>query len=378
MPTSGVDLNNETTLDLWKTTLSSYDWENKDMEYLFPQHAFLVVDQIFTKDKKQMDAGTQLSREIIYREGGSVTWGNPGAVRTRSTMDVVTTISAPWATAWDQHSILAAELRRNRGRSKLKNLATTRRQGCMMNFATSLDSRMWGMPSTANNVYPYTIPYYLPPITGAQVTAGTGAGAHQGSNPSGFSTTMGLDASSDTYSRWRSYNGTWSNSGAEITEEDLLRMGRMFRRLQFKAPTLVDDLRSPKFSKFRCYADETIVDAYSAAMRRLNADIGIDPTRAYGAGMSASGDPTFKGHPIQWTEPLDTADATYRGANPLYFVNADYLFPVFEEGCYFAEDTPMRSVDQPDLFTTWVELGFQTMCENRQLLGGVLSYVAAS
>ena len=133
-----------------------------------------------------------------------------------------------------------------------------------------------------------------------------------------------------------------------------------------------------KFQKLRTYTDETICDSYARAMRRGKNDIGVDPTFGYGAGLNSSGDPVFKGFPLVWVEELDTASQTARGLNPLYMINHDYTYPVVEAGCYFREDVPMRTVDQPDLFTTRVNLDYNFLCTNRRYGGGVISYVASS
>jgi hypothetical protein len=59
-------------------------------------------------------------------------------------------------------------------------------------------------------------------------------------------------------------------------------------------------------------------------------------------------------------------------------LNHDYFYPVVEQGMYFSEDVPQRTVEQPDVFTTWVDLMWQLLCHNRQLGGGNISYVAAA
>lgn len=374
MPYTGVELNTDTTLDLWKLTLKSYKWSDKTCDYLFPLHHFVVADLWMAKDKIVPEPGTEIKRQVIYRENGSATFVNPGEVRERATLDVVAEINLPFIGQIASHSILAAEVRRNVGRAQLKKLATGRRQTAMVDMLKSLESRAWAMPDTSGNKYPHGIPYWIVPITGAQATA-TPAGAHQGGNPTGFSDCAGLSAADATYARWKSYNGTWDNSTGDITETCLERMGRMFRRLKWRAPAMVDDLKQPKFQKLRMYTDETIIDAYSRAMRKGRDDLSIDPTMGYGAGLSSQGDPVFKGFPLIWVEELDTADTTNRGANPLYMINHDYFYPVVETGCYFREDVPMRTVDQPDVFTTWVDLNFNFLCENRQLGGGLISYV---
>jgi|GEM_PF-2334931 len=379
MAYSGVALNRSDSFDLWKVTTRNYDWDDKSMDYLFPQREFLVVDQWFQKDRMQQDPGTEIERQVVYRENGSTTFYDPGETRTSSSMNVVAVLRLPYVSCYAEYSALDAEIRRNAGRAKLKGILSSKRGTAKMDMAVTLDEKGWDMPDTANNKLPHGIPYWIVPITGAQVTAGTASGAHQGQNPTGFSTCANIDASDSTYSRWRNYNAGWTNSSGEITEEDLLRLGKMRRSLKFKSPHIVADIHKPMYSKFRHYTCETIIDSYSAALRRLKDDIGgNDPARYYGAGMADTGEPMFFGSPVHLAEPLDTADTTNRGAYPWYSLNHDYFYPVVEQGMYFSEDGPWRTKEQPDLYTTYVELAFNFLCTNRQLAGGVISYVAAA
>ncbi len=375
---SGVALNTDQTLDVWKVTLESHQWKNKDLDYLFPLHNWVALDLMFAKDRIVPESGTQIKRQLIYRENGSTRWVNPGEVRTRSTIDVVTEITLPFVGAAGEHSILSAEIRRNANRAKLKSLAAARRATATMDMGVELESKFWAMPETSNNKYPYGMPYWIVPITGAQVTAGTDSGAHQGGRPAGFTAVAGIDPEDATFSRWQSYNASWSNASADITETDVQRMGKMFRHLKWRAPMIATDVKQPKFDRLRIYTDETIIDNYSKFVRTQRDDLGSDGGKYYGAGLNGSGEPLFKGLNLIWVEELDTADTTNRGANPLYMINHNYYYPVVEEGTYFREDVPMRSVDQPDLFTTWVDLNFNILCDNRQLGGGLISYVAAA
>jgi len=376
MPATGVALSTDDTLDLWKVTLSAHDWKNRTYEYLFPRHNWIVVDEWFRKDRMEFDGGTQIEREVIYREGGSASWVHPGEVRTRSTGNVVAKITMPFCNIVMDHNMTEDEILRNLGKARLKKLADGRRAGCMVSICDAVENRAWELPTTeADTKFPRGIVYYIVPITAAQRTAhasaGTNPGQHQGQNPTGFSTCMGLDASNAIYSRWRSYNDTWTNADGEITEDDLRKIGRMFRRLHFRAPLEASQLAQPKFRKMRGYSCETIIDSYSAATRRQNDNLGANAVNYYGAGIARNGEPTMWGMPIQWMEKLDD-DATF----PLDFVNHDYLYPIAQRGKWLREDSPLRTVEQPDVFTTWVDSCFNIMCSNRQLCGGNISYPA--
>ena len=198
MAYTGVALNTDATLDLWKTTLSNYDWDNKTLEYLLPLHHFPVLDQMFEKNRVQVDSGTQIKRQLIYRENGSTQYINPGQVRTRSTIDVVTELTVPYACVEGDFSILEQEIRRNTGRAQLKKLASAKRVTALVDMYKSTEQRAWFLPDTSSNVYPWGFPYWIVPIHGDQVqdTGSYGSdvtGAFQGGIPSGFSDVAGID-----------------------------------------------------------------------------------------------------------------------------------------------------------------------------------------
>ena len=366
---------NDALYDLWKFTLANYDWSD-DFEVLLPQHQFDVVDEWLRRDKVQSDGGTELKRQVQYNEGDA-TWARPAAVRTRAVQRVVTELKAPWVGIYAEYDMIAAEMRRNLGRSKLKSLAKSRRISAMIGLAKQLDARAWQTPDdSADDLHPYGVPYWIVPITGAQVTATTSG--HQGGNPSGFTTCGNIDASDSTYSRWRNYNDVWDNSAGTITEDGVQKMGKMWRRLHWRSPLIAADLKQRKFSKLRIHATEVMIDSYSEFVRKQNDSLGSDGGKFYGAGIGGSGEPYFKGFPLQWAEPLDEASTTQRGAYPLYMIDHGCFFPVIEVDTYFREDTPPRNVSQPDVFTTYVDLAFQFLCGNRQRAGGVISYVAAA
>ena len=370
MAYDGVALGTDTTLDLWKLTLSNYGWDEKGFTMLFGKHTFFMLDQTFGPDKIESEGGTQIVRDVIYRDGGSAQWVQPGAVREVGTLDIITQVTVPFVNVVDNFSITEAELRRNRGRAKLKNLQASRRLACKVRLATGIDERMLQAPtSSTDKIHPYGLPYWAVKITGTQAaTAAYAQGKHQGENPSGFSTTGGIDASDSTYSRWRNYCAAWTNTDGDITEDDLLRVGQMHRNLRWQVPRILADLATPAFKKLSIITNQEILNSVGKATRRLNDQIGWDAMKGYGIGYGDMGNPTFGGIPLMWADYLENDTD-----NPLYMVNHDHLYPVIEEGCWFRELPAMRQPAQPDTFVSHVDCGFNLLCRDRQKAVGVIS-----
>ncbi len=372
---SGVPLTTDESFDLWKVTLEAWDWENKDIEHLLDKHQYVVVDQWFREDKVEQEGGTQIKRDVIYREDGEAEFVLPGQVRDRSSMNVVAQITMPFCLMVKQHSVTEFEMNANRGREQLKKLVGTKRQVTHKSVADTLESRLWQLPDVTDNTKPRGVPYWVVPITSSQRTAHgvaeTKTGALQGENPSGFSDCAGIDASDDTYARWRNWNDSWTNADADITEEDLVRLGRMHRHMRFQAPITMADIEKRSFQKTRLYACEDVIDNISKAARAQNDQLGSDVGRYLGAGVTQTGVPTFRGLPLIWIEALDS-DTTL----PLFMLNHDKFYPVVRQGMWLREGSPMRDVSQPDVFTTWIDNEFNTLCINRAEGGGMISYPA--
>jgi len=376
---SGMDLNNTETYDLWKVTLPNLQWDDKvKMYYLMGQQNYTLADKWFFKEKVQSEGGTNIKRQVIYRDGEGLTWTRPGATRTAASSDGVAEVTIPYAGAYGQYSITTAEIQRNIGLSALKKIVNVARARGVVAAIKDLDDALWGLPDTTNNLKPRGIPYHLVPITGAQVTAGTGAGAHQGTYASGFSDWQGLAVSTTVYPRARSYNGQWTNSGAEITQEDIRRIARMFRRLRFSVPgKMAGDVKTLPY-RTSIYTDETVIENLGNVLARKNDNIGTNVIRWYGLGVDGNDAPILYQTPIEWAAALDTADATNRGGHPLYMINNACFYPVTEKGCELDEALAPPDRWQPDVILHYLELSFNTVCENRQIAGGVISWVAAA
>jgi hypothetical protein len=298
-------------------------------------------------------------------DSGAAKHVHPGEVTSPTVANTMRTIMVPWKSASTDWGMTDAEYYENRGQStKIYDLVKTRKSASMESMAETLENAFWADPDASNERIPYGIQYYLPPITGAQVTAGTGSGAHQGVHATGFSDCMGLSAS--TYSRWQSYNATWDTSDGSVTEEGVRRIAKMLRRLNWKAPRIVNDMDDTQMSMMM-FAEETVYENLCARARVQNDQLGADVAMYYN-------EPLVKGTPVQWVEQLDDTSLSY----PLYAINTRFLYVTVLSGLDFKEFPVQRDTTQHDVPTSFIDVRYNYRTTNRQRLGGVISYVAAS
>jgi len=362
--TSFVDptsLSNDTLRDLLMTTMQQLPWDGQ-FEVLQKYHDYPIVNQWFAKDRIAFDGGVSIVRQVQVTETGGAHFTRPYTPEAPSVGDVQARLRAQWVQATHNYSISRQEMMRNRNKAKLIDLVKTRRIDCMMELANLLEYYAWQVPTSSNDdLAPMGIPYWLPPITSAQQTAGTYG--HSGGNPSGFSDCGGIDASAAKNARWRTYVDAWSNGDGDIDDVDIKRITRMLRRLKFNPPSIVESLTQAGLNNLRLYSVEKIIDSLEDRARKSEASLGGD------VGKFAN-TTVIKGIPVLWSEILD-ADTK----NPMYAVNHDYFKPFVMEGDYLRETGPMNDREQHDVFTTFVDLQFNYICTNRQRGGGVISRV---
>ncbi len=337
-------------------------------------HAFELINRIFTREKTSIQGGEYISRFVNYRENGTAEFVQPAQVYQPSISATLKKLTIPWRHAHDHYSIVREELLACREPEQLVNLVVPRRQSTQMALALLIEKRFFGAPDSTSEVLPLSIPYFVVPITTTQVAAATTlAGAFQGANPVdlnavAFSDCAAIDASDAIYARWRNWNAVSDNSTGDYTQTVEDRLGRMFRHLQFQVPATVEDLKKPAFDNKRVYINETTLQSMEKAAKGQNDQVGRDLAKFQGRTL-------WNSLPLIWIDALDTYSST-RGYFPVYLINYAHLYPVVRSGDFFRQQTFPADKYQPDVTTTHEDVSYNVLCDNRQGVGGVLSYVA--
>jgi hypothetical protein len=115
------------------------------------------------------------------------------------------------------------------------------------------------------------------------------------------------------------------------------------------------------------FAEETVYENLCARARVQNDQLGADVAMYYN-------EPLVKGTPVQWVEQLDDTSLSY----PLYAINTRFLYVTVLSGLDFKEFPVQRDTTQHDVPTSFIDVRYNYRTTNRQRLGGVISYVAAS
>jgi len=349
---------------------------DKSFEYLFPQQKFHFINQMMTDERirDNIQGGEYISRFVNYRENGAAQFVLPAEVIQPSTIATLKKLTIPWVHAKTHYVVIREELLAYRGAERIVDFLKGKRLTAQVDQALLVENAMWGLTTPGSNKSPLSLFYWMVPITSTQVAAATTLdGSHQGANPAGFSDCGGIDASDSTFSRWRNWNFLWPNSAGEYTETAEDRMDNAFIHLEYEAPENADDLKMPVYKGQKIFVPNAVRQSMRRAMKDQNSQVGVDLWNVNGVST-----PTFKGVPMVWTPQLDgISDATgaISGSNPVVLANLNYLFPVIREGDFFREDRPRVHAYQPDVTITYIDLSYNVLCNNRQLVGAVGSYV---
>ena len=366
----GIDFGTEDALDLWKTTRENYPWLNK-FDVLQERHDYPVMNRWCQEKKTTFLGGTQIIHDVMLDDSGAAQMILPNAVRTYDVDNVMAQINVPWRQINSFYVTNFQEMSRNRGSGqRLVNLLDVRRTDSAYSLANKLEDIAWKTPaSSTDNVNPYGVPYWVTPITTAQVSAGTTG--HIGANPyyldgNAIANTGGIDASTSPNSRWRNYVDVWSNNTFEMTETDVEKVVKMMYEINFKPPRNATDIENGFTDRFRFYTSLVVLLAMEKKARLNNDSLGADLGRFAGSTV-------VRGIAVERVDSLDEADLLPNGVtHPFFALNHDAFMPFVMEGDFFRETGPMNDVAQPDTFITNVDMQFNFICRNRRQQGVIV------
>jgi len=299
------------------------------------------------------------------------------------TTDVIGTFKAPWTLLRHYHQITVDEINRNAGSAlRLQNLAQAKREEAAGGAFNTLELDSWKLPTGTTeekDKLPFGIPYTIPPITGAQVTAnavlvaaGTAVNYFQGANASGFSYWYGVDTSLAKYARCRSYADVWDVTDGSITEVGIDKILRMLRQIQWQGPINAAEFESGDYDTMALHTTDAMMTNFERKARDNNESLGSDLGKF-------AGQANTKGVPYVWSPGLE---ATSASTNPLVAVNLNVIKPVTLAGEFFTEDAPIKLQNKPRVIATNIWSSYQWICGNsmngnRRNLGRIDSVTAA-
>lgn len=284
----------------------------------------------------------------------------PGDTFNTSIEDLDTTITQYFRYLHDAWAYTKQEIQQNMqgsddfgGNQRIFDLTKSKRQGCRISTYNTIESAWWTTPAvatmdtaaTANR--PYSIRCYI---------------TEDGNAPSGFTTVSGVNPSTQT--RWKNQVSNYTAGAIDTTLKPAFN--EMWAKIDFQSPpTMQQYIADTKFSKFLILTDINGRKKYAQLTEEANDRLQVADGKDLGM---YAGELVYNGIPVKYIKEMDSLG--YASTQPRYFwINTDYLFPVWHSSAYFCEEEPMNSVNQPYVYVVHVDTWYQLVCTSRQRLG---------
>jgi hypothetical protein len=360
-------ISNDDLIDLTRTTLENLP--DLEFETALDFQRYPVCNIWFSKEKKQVDSGTAISRRILLDTSGNARHVRLYQKTAINVANVQHIITAPWVQAQTYWSIERRESLRNRAAARFVELVKSRRIDATLDQADLFERRGWSAPASASDdLNPYGLPYWISMLDNSESTAGAFNGDTVRYTGGTTSTTKGgIDAATET--KW----ANWAASYTAINADFVKRLRKAFHATNFQSPTYVKDLMEGYNSNFRLYMNLDTLTEYEDLVTNQNDNLGkdLDPFH---------GNTTFKRVPIIYTPQLDayTPGNSSTSCDPVFGVNHSKFFPIVMDGDWMREDEPMRDVENNNVITTFIDSSYQFFCKNVRQGGFVLHKVLAA
>lgn len=355
-------ISNADLIDLQKTTLANLP--DMEFEYALAQQNYPVLNRWFKQNKKQIESGTSIERNIVLYDNGNAQHVRLYQKTPLNIGDTQLKITAPWCQVQTYYSIERREALRNRAPARYIDLLKSRRLDSMMAMANLLERRAWATPnSQSDDLNPRGLPYWLSKCDTGVSSTGDFIGKTIRFGDGSTSTNKGgIDGNLAAFARWRNYAGTYAAVDADFVK----RMRRAFHALDFQSPITVTDLKEGPAAMYKIYMGLDTLVEYEDLVTSKNADnLGNDLDKFHG-------NTVFRRVEIVHTASLD-GDAD----KPVYGVNHAKFYPVVQEGDWMRESDPMMDVEQHNVITTFVDSSYQYFDINVRESGFVLHLAIA-
>lgn len=343
-----------------------------------------------------------------YQPNDTFTWQNP---------QVLSTATAEWRFSVDHMSWTDQEvelqggggLSRDALRGVYKNLKRTKEQRMWTSMINGIEDKLWQVPNTATmETAAGSEPFSIPSIINEQDDTQFGNGVYQNGAltglPGGAWTTI-LGINPDTKLRWRNqvvnYNdptatasGAVGDAGSDAggaeaavptagTGVNILQaFDQMWMKVRFQTPpTRQEYFENAELYKQCIVTSRRGMTEYMSLLRRSQ-DLFATASRQDPAYIK----PAFAGIDLEYAAALDTA-ALYDNATPgnalqaevsasgelsgprYYWINGNYLFPVFHATRYMERKGPMQHPNQPFTSVVVCDMWWNLFCNSRQRQG---------
>ena len=230
-----------------------------------------------------------------------------------------------------------------------------------------LDAIINGQNSSSDTNRPYSVFQWVG--LGTHTSTGGFTGLYgcynDGSTPGTAFDKGGISAS--TYSDWASYYADHDNN---IDDSLLTILDTATRKLNFQPPVIPEKLPMEKVN-YAMYTNDTVIKNLNAFYAKADDTMGYHPDAHYGT-------PAFNRIPMIYTPPLDTANVSVYGTNPILGLNHNFIYPVILRNWDFRIEKQKANL-RHTVMELYMDLVYQIWCDSSPKYAGFLaSYSTAT
>jgi hypothetical protein len=219
-----------------------------------------------------------------------------------------------------------------------------------------------GPTSATDDTNPYGISTWLSLGTTGSTGGFTSYYAcyNDGSTPGTAFSKAGIASSSTSNADWANYfadhDGNIDDSLESILDEANLR-------LNFQPPIVPEKLPMERVS-YALYTNKDVIRKMNAYRAKSDDQFGYRPDAYYGT-------PAFNRIPMVYCPPLDTANTSVYGTDPIFGLNHNVIYPVILKGMDFAI-TKKPDSNRHNVMSLFMDLVYQVWCHTSPKYAGYL------
>lgn len=308
-----------------------------------------------------VQSGQKIIERIMLTDSGTARYYLPNEDLDIQNVDNLTALEIDWRFIAAEYAYTQQEVTLNSGdpQTYYKNLLKSKRQACATSMYNVMEEALWGAPNNAQmEVSSGRTPYSIP----AFVTS-------DGLAPSGFTTIETLSPATNT--GWRNQTETYDPNNPADTTSGLVRaMDRMWHKVRFISPRTQNEyFESDRLQKMVIATNLDGITLIQTLTRDANDR--LQPANNLGW---VAGNVAYAGLPVEYISELNDAlinsGSTIDADEPWFFyLNLNYLFPIFHTERYMMEEEPLRHPRQPFSYVVWKQTYYNIFCSSRRRQG---------
>ncbi len=374
-------VNWDSLLDAVETTRSKYPLV-PDYDILLADKRWHFLNDIMSPERRMITSGGKDLKHIIAKkETGAASMVLPWETTDINQEEVAITIVQEWRRAQTFWNIEDTEESFDQSPESLVELIDIRRTGALHSAAKRLEDQFWTSPPTTGDKRDlHGIPFFLPEITGAQITAAGGnnkvAGDHQAGNPydaagNQFSSYLGQDRGEAGNERLKTYCDTWEGVDGFRTARDIRALDQAFLDTFFEAPMGFELGQTAEYN-WRLYTDRNNRLNMIEQSRNQDMQLGPDILQHHGT--------TFVNNtPVRYAPQLnDYTNLDGTTGHPLFAINLREIKCLIRSGRNMKESKPFSDKEQHNVVTYFIDWMLTIMGYNTQTMGFNITYRAAA